>query len=311
MFLEALVSVLPTFALIGIGYAAATYTVMRAELVDALETFVFYFAIPAFLFRMTAQAQFPASLPLDLWGTYYGALLAVWLLAAIGLLWFQRPLPDKGIILFGSGFSNSVLLGIPIILTTLGESAAVPLFLLFSIHPLIQFSVSALFMEVVQRRGETSLLRSAEGLLLNPVLLALGAGFLQARFALPLPHALEETLELLAQAALPTALFCAGALLTHCQGRLASALPTTAAFSTLFKLGVHPLIVYTLGTFVFALPPLWLATATLMAALPSGIYTLILAHKYQTRLEEASGIVILSTVVSLLTLPLILSLLRS
>ena len=295
---EALWSVLPVFVLMGIGYGAGR--VMQAPLVDALKTFVFYFAIPAFLFRMAAGAPFPSSFPLDLWGAYYGGVFVVWLLSALSLLWFARPLPDKGVIIFGCGFSNSVLLGIPIIVTTLGEEAAVPLLLLFSIHTVIQFSACTVFMEAAQRKGKIW----GSNLVYNPVLLALLLGFLQAYLHIPIPEFLQKTLQLLSEAALPTALFCAGALLTLCKKNIA---PYVSSLASVFKLGIHPCAVYILGAFVFGLPPLQLATATVMAALPSGIYTLLLAHRYQTPLADASGIVIVSTVVSLLTLPLILT----
>jgi predicted permease len=55
-------------------------------------------------------------------------------------------------------------------------------------------------------------------------------------------------------------------------------------------------MVFALAQYVFALPPLWVATITLLAAMPSGVFTSVFAIRYETAQQEASSTIVLSTV---------------
>jgi len=61
------------------------------------------------------------------------------------------------------------------------------------------------------------------------------------------------------------------------------------------------------GRYVLGLPDLWVAVMTVLAAMPSGLFTNIFAETYHAASEEASSIIVLSTSASAVTLTIILS----
>jgi len=64
--------------------------------------------------------------------------------------------------------------------------------------------------------------------------------------------------------------------------------------------------VATLGTYIFALDPLWVQIATITAAQPSGVMVYIFSQKYGTAQALATTSICLSTIGSVFTLWLIL-----
>ncbi|HSP26666.1 MAG TPA: AEC family transporter, partial [Saliniramus sp.] len=112
------------------------------------------------------------------------------------------------------------------------------------------------------------------------------------------PAPVWTMLEMLGSAAVPGALIATGVAL-HRYG-LKSDWKMPAVICVL-KLIVHPAIVYVLAFHVMALPPLWGATAVLLAACPTGINAYLLAQNYREGVALASGSVFLTTVLALAT----------
>lgn len=310
MFDVAYTLVLPVFGVVVVGYLAAHFNWFSDGATDALDKFVFNFGIPALLFRAVSTTDIPDVLPWGLWGTYYGGILIVW---AIGMLVavfvLQRSPKDAVIIGFGGGFSNTVMLGIPIILTAFGDDAAVPLFLILAFHGLTVFTICTFLLETAQaaeRHDGTGrpdpiriLTDSLKGVARNTVVWALGLGVIYGQTGLSLPLPVDGVLEKLGQAGIPCALFVMGATLSRYEIRRSIGAASQIA---LFKLVAHPIVVFVLGAYVFALPVMWLKVATVMAAVPSGVFTFILASRYGAAPGAASSAVVLTTALSLLTL---------
>lgn len=307
--------VLPVFGVVVFGYVAAKVGWFSAEATRGLDTFVFTFAIPALLFRALARTEIPDVLPWGLWGSYYGGILIVWAigsLAAVFLL--RRSAKDAVIIGFGGGFSNTVMLGIPIILTAFGDEASVPLFLILAFHGLTVFTIATFLLETTTAAERhdgagrpdvrTIILDSLKGMAKNPVIIALGSGVIFGQTGLVLPAPVDSALETLGSAGIPCALFGLGATLSQYAIRRSIGAATQIS---LVKLVLHPLVVFALGAYVFALPILWLKVATVMAAVPSGVYTFILANRYQAAPGAASSAVVLATALSLVTLSAVLT----
>ena len=155
---------------------------------------------------------------------------------------------------FSTCFSNTVLLGIPLILTAFGDAASVPLFLLVSIHLPLLMLVGTLLMELAIRDPATSvgasLLRVGRGLSHNPIVIGIVLGGLLGLARVPLPGLLDAVLVLLGQAAVPCALFAMGMTLVTHRPRDASALrhdAGQAAAMAFGKLVLHPSIVFVLA----------------------------------------------------------------
>ena len=301
--LIALFVVAPVIAVIVLGYGAARRGVFSDDNVTTLNRFVFVLAAPALLFRNVALTEFPETLSIGLWLAYYGPMLAIMALAffVARLLFRARATADYVIFAFGGGFSNTVMLGIPIILTAFGPDAGLPLFLILAFHGLLVFTIALICLEAATNPD----LRLADlppklvgAMREQVVVMALAAGVIWNFTGLGLATPIDRFLELLGSAAIPVALIAVG-------GRLAfikiSDNLTPALFIGAFKLLVMPLAVYGAAQYLFALPPLYVATLTLLSAMPTGVFAVVFAAQYQNAEAEASSAITVTTVLSALS----------
>ena len=289
------------------GYAATFTRVFDRAAANALAAFVFYFAIPIMLFRNMATTTLPEQIA---WGYLLSYFLGVAIVfgsgMAIARMAFGGSLERQAIIGFGSGFGNSVLLGIPLVLTSFGEQASLPLFLLLAFHSTVLFTAITVILEAGRGAGEELRavpLKALTGLVSNPVLwgMALGIGFNLA--GLELPDAIDRWATLMAGAAVPCALFSVGASLRAY--RIAGALKPAALIVAL-KLVVHPLAVWLFATLVFDVPPLWAKVVILLAALPVGVNVYVFGTRYDAGQAESAAAILISSVLSVVTFPIVL-----
>ena len=302
--------ILPVFGLVMLGFVAAKATWFDEGAIRGLSLFVFNFAIPVMLFRTLAQVELPETIEWGFLLSYYIGALAVFGLgmASAGLL-FGRPLEAQGAAGLTAGYSNTVLLGIPLVLTAFGDAAALPLFLLVAFHSLLLFPTATAVIEAGRGRGEGLRrlpLVTAIGLARNPIVagLALGLGF--NLLGLPIPGPVDAVAATLGQAALPCATFAMGASLARY--RIAGSLGESAVLIALKTL-VHPVLVWLLATRVFSVDPLWASVAVVMAALPTGVNAYLFAQRYGTGIAPAATSVLVSTVIAIGTLTALLAVL--
>jgi malonate transporter len=304
--LQSLGVIFPVIAVILIGYGAARRGFFSADNVDTLNKFVFAIAAPALLFRNVAITEFPAVTPWGLWGSYYGAMLATMAISmAVARLTLPKQSASERVIFgFGASFSNTVMLGIPIILTAFGPTAGLPLFLVLAFHGLLIFTVALIGLEwttntdLSVRGFFPKLARAMSG---QQIILGLLGGVIWNFTGLGLAPPIDRFLDLLGSAAIPVALVAVGGKLAHIAWRdsLGSAL-----FISGFKLGLHPLLVFCAAHYIFALEPVFTATITLLAAMPTGVFTAVFATQYKTAQADASSTIVVSTLLGAVTIAL-------
>ena len=289
------------------GYGATFTRVFDEAAARALASFVFYFAIPLLLFRSMAVNTLPEQIAWGYLVSYYAGVALVWLLGmAIGRFLLGAPADRSVIQGFGAGFGNTVLLGIPVVLASFGEAAALPLYLLLAFHSTIMYTCLTVLLEAARGRGARTrklIANAARSLATNPVLGGLLAGIAWNQAGLPMPAVMDGWLQLVAAAAIPCALFSLGASLRAY--RILGALPP-ALIMVVFKLVVHPLVVFALATWVFAVPPLWTKVAVIIAALPVGVNVYLFGNRYGTGQAEAATAILISSVASVFTMSVLL-----
>ncbi len=307
--LSILETVLPIFGLVLCGYVVGRKRWMSEEAIKGLNTFVFYFAIPALLFRAMARGIGPVEFSIV--GAYFSGVLITFLLAlVVARLVFRTTAVEQVLFGMGSIFSNTVLLGIPLIFTVLGDDAGLQLMLIITFHAVTILPVITVLIELRRGagRGWRRLLgQSLRAIALNPIILALVAGIAYGATGQLLPGAAERFLALLGGAAAPCALFALGASLTsfEIRGDMKETLAIVA-----MKLLVHPAIMAVLAFYVFHLPPLAAIVAIITAAVPSGANVFIMARQYDIYLGRAASAVLISTALSVVTLSLLLAVLK-
>jgi malonate transporter and related proteins len=77
------------------------------------------------------------------------------------------------------------------------------------------------------------------------------------------------------------------------------------------KLLVHPILVLALLAWFGPFGEVWVDTALLMAALPPALSAYVFARQYDTWIEQASGVVLIGTLLSVATLTAVMWLVQT
>ncbi|WP_020560681.1 AEC family transporter [Thiofilum flexile] len=304
-FLAGLNAIIPLFILIGLGYLAKR-TVLDSKMLPALNSFVYYFAVPALLFNAARQQNLEHLLHLSGLGLFSLAALITGLIAVAGCynLFHIRGftnLVQRGL---AATFANFAYMGIPLIMSVLGNKAHGALIAIILMGNLVLIAGSQLLIEAhaqgaMSIRAVGAILDRA--LLRNPIFVATILGVLCSAGQVPIPAGIEAALEMLAPAAIPVALFCLGAGL---QWRNTQVNKGELAWLILVKLVLHPGITYLCFWLVGVEDHTWLLTTVLLTALPTGALAHVVALKYNTFSHETAQIVALSTLFSLISVAL-------
>lgn len=293
--------VLPVFALIGVGYAAARFGILEAKVGDALGQFIYVIAIPVLIFRTLATSSLDGVSPWGFWISYFTGVAVTWTLGTLIVRRLFGREARAGVIAgISAAFANTVLVGIPLITAIHGDEGLVPLFVLISVHLPVLTVVCAVLMEraavldgtqAAKPLGEL-LAGIARNLATNPIVIGIIAGGLWRMTGLPVSGVFADVLSRIASAAIPVALFSLGMSMVAygIRGNLAPGL-----LLSLLKIGVMPAVVYLMAAHVVHLPPLWVSVATLTAACPTGINAFLFANRYGTGHAMSANSITLTT----------------
>ena len=290
---------IPVFALIAIGYGAAHFRLLDKRAAEGLSDFVLIIATPALVMRAMIGATLPDTQPWAYWGAYFIGVALVWAAAMLlAVLAHKTNYRESVVAGFSAGQSNTVLVGIPVILQAFGEAGAVPLFLLIAVHLPVNMTVATFMFEGSKGLHWGDM---AKRLALHPMILSLVIGLGLRSYEVTLGGPAKMVIDGLAASAIPCALVAMGLALHH--HGLKAPLPQIAPIVTL-KLLVHPAIVYLLAFHVFTVPPVWAGVAVLFAAMPTGINAFLFAMRYKTSEALASSAIAVSTTASLVSIML-------
>ncbi len=308
----------PFFALVLAGYVAARRRMLPLDAIPGLNGFVLYFALPCMLYR------FGANTPIE--QLLNGSLVAVYLLCAmlvVGLtIWLTRKgrmgWNDASFGALVAAFPNTGFMGVPLLVALLGAQAAGPAIVTIMVDMVITSSLCIALsrLDGADEHGAARAARMAlKGVVRNPLPWAIALGTLASGLSFALPTPLMATVNLLADAASPVALFTIGAVLARSQ--MNSSAPTPLADYVpvvLIKLVLHPVLLGLLGLAAMALGlPLdrfTLIVAVLLAALPSASNVALLAERFGADNGRIARIILLSTVLAFFSFPAAVALLK-
>ena len=299
----------PVFGVMAVGYLAVRVGLFGAVMVRRLVLFVFNAAIPVMLFYRIATIDFPEQIAWTFLGGYYASAFAAFGLGMLSARFlFHRPIDEQSIHGLGGGFSNTVLLGIPLLVSAFGDEATVPIFLIIAFHSATLLPVSILLIETGRRReGRVSSGRVARlvfEVLANPIIagILLGLGANLAGLT-PLPAPIDAVGSLMSVVAIPGSLLALGASLAgyRLEGQLAPASVLVG-----IKLLVQPVLAWVLVVPVLGLGWPWAQVAVVMAGMPSGAMVYLFGARYESASEVAAGTVVISSACSVVTLSILL-----
>lgn len=302
-------SLIPVVLFIAIGFLSGNRGWIRAGSVKDLSNLVFMVLTPALLFRTMGSVHLgdvdfaPIAAYFAAAGLVFGGTM---LLQGFTSLAAARALANM--------FSNTVMIGVPLVGLVFGEAGLVTLFTLISLHALILLTAATVVFElaVARERAGTpghegrsmlrTVLMAVRNGIIHPIPLPIIAGLLYAQTGLAIPLVIDKPLELLGQALGPLALLLVGVTLafttvgTHFRAALRIAL---------VKCLVHPVAMVAVG-WALGLKGMPLAVMVVAASLPVGANVFLFSQRYEVAQDEVTASVAVSTALALITMPVVI-----
>jgi malonate transporter len=302
-------SLIPVVLFIAIGFLSGNRGWIRAGSVKDLSNLVFMVLTPALLFRTMSSVHLgdvdfaPIAAYFAAAGLVFGGTMA--------LLGFTSLAAARAL---ANMFSNTVMIGVPLVGLVFGEAGLVTLFTLISLHALILLTAATVVFELAAARERAgtpghegrsmlrTVLMAVRNGIIHPIPMPIIVGLLYAQTGLPIPLVIDKPLELLGQALGPLALLLVGVTLafttvgTHFRAAMRSAL---------VKCLVHPVAMAAVG-WAMGLKGMPLAVMVVAASLPVGANVFLFSQRYEVAQDEVTASVAVSTALALITMPVVI-----
>ena len=293
----------PDFSLILCGYLVCRYTPLNRTVWQQVETLVYFVFFPVLLFQSIVES------PLDI-GSTSGLIGAGWTVGLTGIVlayslpywpWLGRHVPARDHAASAQvAFRMNSFIGLALAERLAGPQGLLLIAVLIGVCvPL--FNVAAVW--PMARQGQRGF---AGALLRNPLIIGTSSGLLANLLGLSIPSWLEPTVSRIGAASLPLGLMAAGAGMQF--GALGRAKSMAVDLLTIRHL-LLPLAAFGLAR-LFGLDPGQPTVLLAFSALPTAPSAYVLAARMGYDGAYVAGLVTLSTLLGMVSLPFALGVLR-
>lgn len=289
---------LPIFLLAGLGAMLARLPWLRGGWHVGVIEVTGKFLVPALLFASAYRTGIPPSLSWKVLCAFYLPLAV--LFAAARLM--AKHGGNGAATALAATYSNTVFVGLPVLLQVLGENSLQFAYPVIAFHSLFCF----LLYHLGDDHAPSGWLGPVRRAMTNPIVVALLVGLALNLAGIALPRALTRLLDMLGGAALPCALLSLGAsVATLKPGRW-----TQTGAIVLGKLVLLPLGVMALSVFVFHLPMAAAMALIVLASCPVGLNAAFVVNPDGGGAQLVNSAILLSTLLCAATMPAWLWMLR-
>jgi len=292
--------------LIGVGFAAGKFRVLQKEDTKVISNLIFYITTPA-LVLYNLSTSFEKEQLLEGAVIPFGAAVLTILFSFVAKAAGKAlaiPVEKAGLFRAASTFSNTIFLGLPIIVSVFGPESTFYVVLYDLGGTMVLWVLGVLMIS-----GETELKpKETVKAVLNFPLICFIIGLGIVLLSLPVPAFIMRTAQDLGTMTTPLAMVFIGLTLSGASLRAYRSDRSLIAVSIL-KLLVMPMIALTCLYFL-PLSPLVKKIMVLEAAMPVMITTAIVAKKYEKDYEYVTQAVVMTTLLFFLTVPVFTMLLN-
>jgi len=302
--------IMPLILVALLGFTCAKSQWLSRAQIDALSKFTFYLSIPAFLFYQMAKANFSEEISPQLFTAFYLPVLSCYAIAWLCHYFLINKKNTKAntfsaVFSLAASYSNTVIIGLPVLLAALGEQVLGIIFLIITFHSALLFALTS---ALASLNTDTKQTFSAKAIvkqnLKNPLVVSISLGLLVNLLGIELPKVFAESLMLIGKPAITLALFILGASLAYYQVRDKLFAIFIASFCKLILL---PALVLFVSQVIFQLSPMSTAVLVILSACPTGVNAYLIAKSHQQEQQTVAGTVVVTTLLSMFTIPLWLS----
>ena len=296
------ITILSIILMIGLGYFLKRIDFLSEKDIDPFNKIVMYILLPCMIFHALYNADMSLIPKL-------GILPFVILFSSLitGIVSYfilkQFKLDDKKLwsVLVTVMIANTAFMGYPVTLGIYGQDGFLRA-IFCDIATLIIF-LSLSFVLTLKFGGTVK--KSIKKIALFPPLWAVIFGILLNLLNIPIGAVLDNTINYLGQGAIPLIMIALGLSIDLSAIRRSKSMIT---FTSVMKLAFFPFIAFLFASQI-GLLNLEHTISIVESAMPSGMMSLLLAITYKLDYELTSDCILINTVISLITLPLIIMIL--
>lgn len=306
MFDALLNSVLPVFAIVGVGIILARTRLVEVSAAQVINKYLFLVGLPALGFGFLARTDL-STYDWPLLGAYFSIELLVYALAFVIFRYgLKRPAAESVVLAMGTFFANHLLYVLPIAIAEYGQNIGLEIITFVTIDAVIFYVGSIIWLEILTaREGGVNFAGIGLNLLKNPQIVGTFLALAASAFSLPMDNGLGTFTDFVGRSAAPLSLFALGLIMSQQRLGGRQAVPWTLV-------GVNLIVLPALGYLVYVI---WfgyelsrVAPAVLVAAGPVGLMPFVLALQYGQPSGEIARAVLISTILSVVTVAIALQL---
>lgn len=204
----------------------------------------------------------------------------------------------RNILQFALVFSNCGFMGFPLAKSVFGDEGVIYASIFNMVFNIFVWTYGVmLFSEVKDFDGIKKLIK-------NPGILASIIGIIIMVFSIKLPLVLLDSIKMVGGITTPLSMLIIGSLLARAQIKKLI-VDACLYYTSLIKLIIIPAVLY-LTSILFKENTIVIKTLILMVAMPAGAMTTLFAEKFNSNKEYSALIVSFTTILSVITIPIII-----
>lgn len=273
-----------------------------------LNDFAFKIGFPVLIFGALSKVPFSFSDQAQLISANSIFILASFVLVIIIGKFFRLEKQMFRTLFICFVFGNVAYLGIPILIQISGEKILPTASLIVAIYLFWLFTVGIGYLDYcIEKNKKTVVKNILKNIFKNPLLISVVLGIIFGSLKITLPAILLKSLDMVTASVTPTVLIVIGLFIGKSKIGKAMEWFPVLLFSIL-TLAVLPAIFY-YGAKFFGFAPSQFGSSIIQAAMPLAITPFALADKYNLNKDFIARSIVLSTVLSVISLPFWISIL--
>ena len=292
-------TIVPVFAVILMGWFLRTREFFPPQLLAPLNRMVYYFAIPAMIFREVAGADFHLHFNIGLLCATLIPVFLLFLLALVTVKIAAISSPAAGTFVQSAYHGNLGYIGLAVVYYFLGEEGFRSASILAGFLMILQNLLSVLALQGFDkqsRRGHNPwyFMKKIIG---NPVVCSAVLGIFFSILNVPIPEIVDRCLKIVSGMALPLALLIIGASLSFALIRFHLKLAFAAGAFKLIALPLSGLLAY----WWLGIPAALFLPGLILLACPTATIAYVMATEMKGSPDLASAAVSINTLASCVT----------
>ena len=292
--------ILPTFLVAAVGAGLQRW---RSLGVGALGPVAMYLLSPALVLNGLLTTELPAAISLRVVVAAFAAMTIMLALAFVLSALVRHPRSLQSGFTLATGFPNAGNMGIPVAFLAFGDQGLAVAIIVFVVQGSLSWPIGIYVAARGRAHGFAPLIAAVK----VPTLYAVPVALVMRTAGWDLPFTLERPIEMLADATIPVMLIVLGFQLG--QGI------DWARWRSLLSSGTLRLVAAAgigyLVTLAVGLEGTAQQTVVLVAAMPTAVFTAILATEFDAEPKFVTSTVIMSTLASIGTLTVLITVLRN